>query len=126
MTPTIRPASHFDLLALFADARRHKVIYKPGTALWGMWDGDTLIAMAGLYPLGPRTVELKSAYVQPDYRGQGLHGALIDYRLDVARERGFSYAISRCNAGSLPGLLHRGFTVKRAYKTCWLVQKGLT
>lgn len=44
---------------------------------FGMWDGDRLVAMAGMRMSMPGWKEISAVCVHPDFRGQGLAKALL-------------------------------------------------
>jgi putative acetyltransferase len=60
-----------------------------GVDLFGVWDGDALLGIAGLKPVGPDHGEVKSMHVTDAARGRGVGGLLLGTLIDEARARGY-------------------------------------
>ena len=56
-------------------------------------------------PAGASYLELDSLYVQPEFRRQGIGGALVTQQLAEARQRGVAYASLYSAARDLQGVL---------------------
>jgi GNAT superfamily N-acetyltransferase len=109
-------AAHFgargESLGVFVDDRA--VAYGSLT-LPGAQDADNYANDLGWEPVrAGRVALLSAAMVCPTHRGQGLHPALIEARMALARERGASELLVRsapANAQSRRTLLEHGFAV---------------
>jgi len=62
---------------------------QPGTTMWTMWDGSTLVGCAALKDLGGGHAELKSMRIVRGYTGRGLASALLEHVIGEARSRGY-------------------------------------
>lgn len=89
----------------------------PGFTCYAAWDGDKLVATAGLYVEG-RAGQLVSAATLPDYRGRGAQSALIARRVQDGLDAGvrwFSVEVAKPAEGeenpSLNNVERGGFKV---------------
>jgi ribosomal protein S18 acetylase RimI-like enzyme len=62
----------------------------PRGALFVAADGDRLVGMIGLRPMGGEICEMKRLFVRPEARGRGLAKQLIARLLDEARRLDYS------------------------------------
>lgn len=62
----------------------------PSGALFVATDGEQLVGMIGLRPLGGTICEMKRLFVRPAARGQGLAKQLIARVMDEARRLGYA------------------------------------
>ena len=60
-----------------------------GVDLFGAWDGEALLGIAGLKPLGDGHGEVKSMHVAKAARGRGVGAALLGALIREARTRGY-------------------------------------
>lgn len=70
------------------------------SGLGGFWmaiSKDRLIGTVGLRDMGNGLVKLKRMFVLPEFHGQGVGQALLNYAIDKARERGFTRVILNTN-----------------------------
>lgn len=73
-----------------------------------------IVGFGGLLVLGPRSVRLRSAYVEPEHRGRGIGSELADFRIAVARELGAKRIDVR--AWERRFWLGRGFRIEREFR----------
>jgi diamine N-acetyltransferase len=80
---------HFDPAFFVAE------INTPGTEFWTVWEGDTLLAYAKIWPDRPLAelqdapaLEIQRIYVAPEAQGRGLGQYLLDFCKQRAREVG--------------------------------------
>lgn len=52
-------------------------LFAAGAHVFGLWDGDTLLGMGALKPLGHGNSELKSMHTKAEARGRGVGAALV-------------------------------------------------
>lgn len=57
-------------------------------ALFGAWDGDTLIGIGAMKRLGDGTAEIKSMRTRADYLGRGAARAILSAIIETARSEG--------------------------------------
>jgi ribosomal protein S18 acetylase RimI-like enzyme len=62
---------------------------KTGGCFYLLLEGKRLLGTTGIRKIGERTVELKSVYLLPAYRGLGFGSQLVEKALSFCRERGF-------------------------------------
>ena len=60
--------------------------FAPGALLEAV-RGETLLGMAGLFPVGGDDWELRKMFLAPAARGQGLGQSLLDGCIELAREK---------------------------------------
>lgn len=58
--------------------------------LWGVWDGETLVAIGALKRLDDGTGEVKSMRTHPDYLRRGAAAFVLEHIITQAGARGFS------------------------------------
>ena len=58
-----------------------------GGMFWVMTEGEQLLGMAGMFPVGDRILELRKMYFAKAARGRGLGRLMLARCLDFARER---------------------------------------
>lgn len=95
---------------------RAQVTHPSGRVRLYLARADGVPAGAGGYIVASeRTAYLVGAVVLPEFRGRGLYRALVDARIEDARRRGLTLAVSHANAQtSAPILERQGFvTVAR-------------
>lgn len=68
-----------------------------GGFVTGAMLGDDLVACGGVIPMSPSVAEMKSIYVVPYHRGQGIGRKMVEYVESCARFRGFR--LMRLQAG---------------------------
>lgn len=51
-------------------------------------DGDTVAGFSAIRLYKDMVAELVHAYTMPDYRGQGINKAMVDLRMEVAKQLG--------------------------------------
>lgn len=64
-----------------------------GGAFWVAHAGDALVGTAGVFPVAPRTYELRKMYLRPAARGTGLGRQLLDTAVAWARARGGTHLV---------------------------------
>lgn len=108
------------------DGYWHTLLTSRHCAVFGLMDGDRLVGITGAFrersdPSG-KTAFFGMTWLDPAYRGQG-HAALYHRaRVDWAREKGFTRAISghrRSNEPSRRAMLRAGFRVVGAEPRNW-------
>jgi len=62
---------------------------EPGVSFWTAWEGETLLGCAALKELSPTQGEIKSMRTPARRRRQGAGRELLEYILQVSRERGY-------------------------------------
>jgi putative acetyltransferase len=59
-----------------------------GGAFWVACDGDLVVGTCGVFPVAPKTVELRKMYLERAARRTGLGQRLLDTSIAWSRERG--------------------------------------
>ena len=112
--PGTRPAPFWTLAGpVFASRAAQRDLGGPftddGHTTWVLATrGDVLAGLASVRIEGGAAL-LDHAFVLPDFRGQGVHGALLDVRLRAAVAAGVRRVRVQANARSFPRLVRLGF-----------------
>ena len=89
-----------------------------------------VVGCGGLREMPNKTGRLRTLWVDPAYRGQGIGGELFKARLKMARDRGYRKLTAYASPMSLGTYLRHGFTVKseidRGSRVTRYVVKDLT
>jgi putative acetyltransferase len=63
---------------------------QPGTTMWSVWDGATLVGCGAIKDLGDGHAELKSMRVAAPYTGRGIASMLLRHIIGEAQAAGFT------------------------------------
>jgi len=111
---TVIPSSY----GVLGDEARAAKVGTVGTTteLYRLDVDDRPIGMCGMIWKKPRP-RLKNAFITPAYRGRGYYARMLDFRLELARRRGYIEVEATCTRRSLPEMMRRGAVYVRHYKT---------
>ena len=104
----IRPASYQEVVARFGPVVGNKVSFLPSAEHWVAEVKDTVVGCCAIWRRGQSTWILKSLWVDPPYRRQGIGRAMFDYRCSILRSRGVRLARGNFTKYSLPLALGHG------------------
>ena len=99
----------------FADARVRRELGRPMTSApgyvwWLAFENGAVAGWAALEPLPRQRAELRHAYVLPQYRRNGIYRALLQARIEYARDR-YTRLETTATANSQPQLERVGFVI---------------
>lgn len=98
------------------DAHWQEMLASPTSALWGAFDGETIVGLTGAFrdrddPSG-RTAAFGMTWLDPVWRGRGVSRLYYDARIAWARAQGFDrieVGHRACNEPSRRAMLAAGF-----------------
>ena len=86
----------------------------PHAEMFGVIRGGRVVAFGGLY-MRNKTCWLCSDYTVPSFRRQGLHWALLQWRIQRARDMGATVVCASPLEPSLANFVKAGFVIGRKY-----------
>jgi putative acetyltransferase len=63
----------------------------PEIDFWAAWDGETLLGVGAMKPLGPTHGEVKSMHTAEAARRRGVGAAILRHIIAASRARGFTH-----------------------------------
>ncbi len=119
----IRPITRAEAEGVLGSGRREGVNVEKGQ-LFGIEQDGRIVAI-GSFKVRGVTAVLSMDFTEPEYRGRGMHQALLAHRLDVARSRGCQRAEASCLGPSARNYLKAGFVIVQQRKHGWLMRRPL-
>ena len=111
----IKEISYEDTFDFHNLGKKDGLIFKEDISYIGYYENDILIGIAGYEEKNKKAI-LRCTYVLRDYRGKGIYGELVRYRLDILKSKGFNVVESTCTEKSLYYHLRRGAKIIKSYK----------
>lgn len=103
-----------EIASLLPEARRAGLVFSPSTELYAALENGELIGMCGVVWY-QRHCKLKNDYVIPSQRRKGYLDEMLDFRFNLARQRGLGYAEGTCTPLALGTWLKRGAVIVKRY-----------
>ena len=115
----------YDTTKLFhKEGRKCNLIFHKNTNYLGLYDNSNLIAISGYVILKSKAV-LRSSFVLPEHRGRGLYNNMVNYRINILKEKQIKIVEMTCTNMSINYHLKRGASIIKKYKKYTKIQYKL-
>jgi len=120
----IKPIPYYKTIPFHKDAKKHNLIFHENTNYIGFYDKKKLVAISGYEVLKSKSL-LRSTYVLPEYRGQGIYDKLVKHRVSFLLNKGVKVIEMTCTKMSIDYHLKRGATITKQFKNYTKIQYKL-
>lgn len=111
----IKPIPYYKTIPFHKLAKRHGLMFNENTNYVGYYIKKELVAIAGYDVLKSKCI-IRSAYVLEECRSRGIYAELVNYRINLLKEKGHSKFELTCTHMSLPYHIKRGAKVIKEFK----------
>lgn len=98
------------------DAKQYGVMFKENTNYWGLYKKKVLVGVVGYDLQKNGKAVLRSDYVIPEERKNGVYLELNKFRMDLLESKGVREMTITCTENSLPLHLRLGAVPIKKYK----------
>ena len=117
----IKPIRYFDTEIYHKDGKKHNLIFNENTNYLGYFIKKKLCGFVGYDVLSNKAV-LRTDYVLPEYRNNGIYKELHTYRVDLLKCKGIKKMELTCTDMSINYHLKSGAKIIKQYKNFTKVQ----
>tara|TARA_R110000796_G_scaffold157744_5_gene274469 strand:+ start:510 stop:878 length:369 start_codon:yes stop_codon:yes gene_type:complete len=112
----IKPVPYHKTIPFHVIGKKEDLIFHENTNYIGFYKGKILCGIMGYEILKTKSI-LRSAYVYPEHRSQGLYGKFVEHINEVVRERAKTNIVeATCTVNSIMYHLDRGSEVVKKFK----------
>ncbi len=101
--------------SLISCSKKEGLTFCKSTDYYGLFDSDNLLAITGIIWYSNKAI-FKNHYVFPEHRGNGYFKILLDYSIELVKERDINKIEATCTNMSIREYLKRGAKIIKEYK----------
>ena len=111
----IKNIKYSDTIPFHKQGRKHKLIFHEYTNYIGYFRDEKIIAIAGYQILKDKAI-LRSTFISPEFRKQGIYRALTNWRLAFLENKDIKNIELTCTSMSIKYHLKNGAKIIKQFK----------
>ena len=111
----IKPIPYYKTIPFHKEGKKNNLIFHENTNHIGYYIKKELVAIAGYDVLEKKAI-LRTAFVDQNYRSQGIYDKLVNWRIDFLKSKNIKIIEMTCTDYSIKYHLSRGANIIKQFK----------